>query len=155
MSKRPNNEEVLKFLKSVSIMSVAINYETPISTVLLFAVDGDFTFYFATQKNSFKQKALEINNKISLSVWEHGKMLVQASGKAELVEDEKESTDALNKIVNALDNIHDFWPPVLRFHGDEYAIYKIDTNWLRVLDLSEKTIYAEDSPFFEIKNTKI
>jgi len=152
MVKKPTNQEVLDFLKSVSIMSVSINYETPISTILLFAVDGDFTFYFATQKNSFKDKALNLDNKISLSVWEHGKMLVQASGVAKKMEDEKEASESLTKIVNALDNINDFWPPVLRFHGDDYVIYQIETNWLRVLDLSEKTIYAEDSPFFEIKN---
>lgn len=155
MATKPKTEEVLEFLKSVSIMSLAINYETPISTILLFAVDGDFTFYFATHKDSFKSKAIELNNKVSLSVWQHDKMLVQASGTATLLEDQAESTDALNKIVNALDNIQDFWPPVLRFHGDDYAVYKIDTNWLRVLDLTEKTIYAEDSPFFEIKSKKI
>ena len=45
-----NNEnlkkEVLDFLRAESVMSAAINNsERPVSTVLLFAVDDDFTFF--------------------------------------------------------------------------------------------------------------
>lgn len=80
MDAKFTKQDVISFLRSVSIMSVAINYQRPVSSILLFAVDDEMNFYFATHKNSIKARALEINPEISMSVWEYDKMLVQASG---------------------------------------------------------------------------
>lgn len=57
---------------------------------------------------------------------------------------------ALNQIVNALDNVENFWPPVLQITGDEYVVYKVITNWCRVLDLTDNTIQAQGELFYQI-----
>ena len=141
-------QQILKFLRSVSIMSAAVNgLNGPISTVLLFHIDDDFTLYFATHSDSFKAKALALDDRISYSVWEHRKMLVQADGIATPITDPKEINEILDKLVS---HVGDFWPPVLRLKGEGYVIYKIATKWLRALDLSQLTIVAPQPPFTEI-----
>lgn len=55
------------------------------SSVLLYYVDNDFNFYFGTKERTYKARALKRVPKISLSVWEHKKMLVQDDGLAEVV----------------------------------------------------------------------
>lgn len=131
-------------------MSVAVNGESgPISTVLLFAVDDDFTFYFATHKNSFKAKGLNKDNRISMSIWEFNKMLVQCDGEAFEITDHDEAGEAFDKLTNSLDNLAEFWPPVLQIEGEGYIIYKVKTNWVRTLDLTDKKIISK-SLFNEI-----
>lgn len=155
MIKNYSKTEVLGFLKSVSIMSVAINYQDkPISSVLLFHVDDDLNFYFVTHQSSYKAKALMTKPLISLSVWAHHKMLVQADGQAEIITDRETAAIALDKIMSAIDNIKGFWPPVLRTGGKDYVVFKITTSWVRVLDLTNDTISAEEMPFTEIKKSK-
>lgn len=144
--------QVVDFLRSVSIMTLAASHEnTPLATVLLFAVDDDLTFYFATRSHSHKAEAIRNNPKVSLAIWAHQKMLVQADGDASQVLDQSEADSALDKIVNATNNIQDFWPPVLRFDTkDDYAIFKIKPHWVRALSLESKTIRSGESPFTEI-----
>ena len=150
MSRKYTKEEIVDFLRSVSVMSIAVELDgQPISSVLLFAVDDDLIIYFATRTDSFKSKALSKNQKISLSVWEHRKMLVQAKGFAEKITDSGESEIALDKIVNSAQNIENFWPPILSITGGEYEIFRLKLDWIRVLDLSDLMIKEEEMPFSE------
>lgn len=142
--------ETLAFLRKVSIMSAAINGTPPISTVLLFAIDDDMTIYFTTLKESYKAKALEKDPAISLSVWEHNSMYVQATGITEVITDENEALKAIDKIADAAIDLTDFWPPVLQVKGHNYIVYKIKLNWLRTRSLSDKTIVEKESKFKEV-----
>ena len=144
-----NNEnlkkEVLDFLRAESVMSAAINNsERPVSTVLLFAVDDDFTFYFTTRRNTVKVKSLAADKKISLSVWHLGKMLVQASGEVGEITDERQIDEILDKLARSAGALSGFWPPVLQIRGSDYAAYSIKTNWLRVLDLRVKYVHSDE-----------
>jgi nitroimidazol reductase NimA-like FMN-containing flavoprotein (pyridoxamine 5'-phosphate oxidase superfamily) len=150
VAKKYTKKEILKFLRDVSIMSAAVNAGNyPVSTILLFSVDDDFTFYFAARGDSFKAKALKVDPRISIAVWEHDRMLVQACGDVEQVTQPKELDLALDKLASSVANVSDFWPPILRISGGDYYVYKVTMKWVRALDLKSKVIKEEDSSFTE------
>ncbi len=133
-------------------MSIAAVYQgRPLSSILLFAIDDDFTLYFATHTDSFKSKALMENPLVSLSVWSQGEMLVQADGNAQVVKDAATCDQILVKLSNSAVGIENFWPPVLRIRDSSgYTVFQIKLHWLRVLDLHSDTITAKELPFTEI-----
>lgn len=143
-------QETLAFLRKVAIMSVAVNGPKPISSVLLFAIDDDFTIYFATLKESHKARALEENPAISLSVWEHDSMFVQATGTAEIIQDETQALEAVDKIANSAMGLTSFWPPVLQVKGHNYVVYKVTLDWVRTRSLADKTMVEKESKFEEV-----
>lgn len=152
MDKTNDKETVLSFLRSVGVMSVALSNENvPMSTILLFAVDDDFTFYFATHTSSRKVGFLRANDKVSFSVWEHNKMLVQADGVAKEVNDETRVHEILEKLTRVVDSLGDFWPPVLQFGSGEYSVFEIKIDKMRILDLKSDTIRVKGSPFSELR----
>ncbi|PIR64631.1 MAG: hypothetical protein COU63_01265 [Candidatus Pacebacteria bacterium CG10_big_fil_rev_8_21_14_0_10_36_11] len=153
MVKTYSVQEVYEFMKKTSIMSAAFCHQNnkPLSTILLFAIDEDFTMYFATLSSSYKAKAIEENNQISISVWEHKQMLVQANGSISKINDPAELNTALDKIVESSATHEDFWPPVLQISGHDYAVYKIKLSWLRALDLTSPYLVENKSLFTEIK----
>ena len=130
----------------------ATHDDKPLSTILLFAVDNDFNFYFATRSETYKAKALEKNPKVSLSIWEHKKFLIQVDGLAKKIEKEEEINSTLDLLVSATENIKDFWPPVVRSRSKgDYVVFKIKPNWLRALDLELESIAEDKTPFIEIE----
>lgn len=150
MVRKYTKDEVLKFLKENPIMSAAMcgGSDRPVSTVLLFAVDDNFAIYFATRGGTYKDKALSINPMMSVSVWKHKEMEVQMSGKAAKVTDPKEIDDHLDRLVDAIEMIDDFWAPILRMKGD-YVFYRFKPDWVRVLDLSSDSLSESESGFTE------
>ncbi|MDH5533772.1 MAG: pyridoxamine 5'-phosphate oxidase family protein [Candidatus Pacebacteria bacterium] len=153
MSKQITKTQVLKFLRSVSIMVLAAtNDDRPLSTVLLFAVDDDFNFYFATKSETYKAKAITKNPKVSFSVWQHKQMLVQIDGEAKPLENEEAINKAVEDIAHATENIKDFWPPILRVRGKgDYVVFKIKPSWIRAMDISIDTIKESETSFTEIE----
>ncbi len=151
MKKTVSNEEIISFLNSVSIMSAAtVTPEGPLSSILLFTVEDDFTFYFSTSKSSRKARALSSNPHISLSVWEFEKMLVQAQGIASPVVDVKEIDKIFDTLAGAVGRMKNFWPPVIHIEGDGYIIYKISVTQMSVLPLSEMTMHNHNSSFINV-----
>lgn len=151
MSDHTSREEVLEFLKRQFIMNVAtISDNKPHSSVLLYTIDDEFTITFATHADTYKAKNLINNPHISLSIWEHGEMLVQADGKAELIEDEAEKLEMVERLAEAAAKDDDFWPPLLRLGGTDYVVFHIKPYWMRALDLTNDTIRAKESPYTDI-----
>lgn len=124
--------------------------DKPLSTILLFAIDDDFTLYFATLKESYKAKALEENNNISISVWSQKEMLVQANGIVEQETDAERAEIIVDKLADSAVELDDFWPPVLQIKGHEYAVYKVKFNWLHALDLTSTNLVEKNSLFTEV-----
>lgn len=145
-----NKEDVLGFLRTFPVMSMAICAERgPIASVVVFAVDDDFTFYFATHRDSYKAKALLKDKRVGFSVWQLNKMLVQADGQVEEVGGDG-AYEVLQKITQSTQQIEDFWPPILRVPGGGYIVFKIKPSWLRAMDLASNTITADTFPFTQI-----
>jgi nitroimidazol reductase NimA-like FMN-containing flavoprotein (pyridoxamine 5'-phosphate oxidase superfamily) len=151
MTEKISKPEVIKFLRSVNIMSLAACHgDKPLSTVLLYAVDDDFNFYFATRSETYKAKALAINPKVSLSVWEHKKMLIQVDGQAQQISNLERANEVVEMLADSTARIGDFWPPVVQQkQKGEYIIFKIKPDWLRALDLSNNTIRGDKDAFTE------
>lgn len=151
-----SKQDVIKFLRSVNIMSLAACHgDKPISTILLFAVDEDLNFYFATRSETYKTKALEVNPNVSMAIWEHKRMLVQVDGKAEKIENLEEVNEVIDMLADSVSRIGNFWPPVVRFNDKgEYAVFRITPHWLRSLDLTNESIREKEDPFTEIDLTK-
>jgi nitroimidazol reductase NimA-like FMN-containing flavoprotein (pyridoxamine 5'-phosphate oxidase superfamily) len=144
-------EEVLKFLEENFILNLAYtDGDNPMISVLLFYIDKDFNFYFGTHTKSYKAQALEKNPSVSLNVWQHNQMMIQANGKASRLTDEKEIDFTLDKLAQAATLDKNFWPPLLRIEGNNYVVYKIKPEWMRKLDLTRNTISQDTSPFTEI-----
>lgn len=131
-------------------MSIAVSQNNkPQSSVLLYAMDDDFTFYFATHRDSHKAQTLLSNPAISLNVWQHGEMLVQADGTVTIIQDADAVSAVLDKLANAASKDEHFWPPVFRISGDEYIVFKITPHWMRSLNLNTAHMTESDSPFYE------
>jgi|GEM_PF-1293488 uncharacterized pyridoxamine 5'-phosphate oxidase family protein len=152
MPRSYSGKEILNFLKKTSLMSAAFvrDDDKPLSTILLFAIDDDFTLYFATLKESYKAKALEENNNISISVWSQKEMLVQANGIVEQETDAERAEIIVDKLADSAVELDDFWPPVLQIKGHEYAVYKVKFNWLHALDLTSTNLVEKNSLFTEV-----
>ena len=145
-------ESAIAFLRKNFIMELAtVSGEgQPLCSVLLYAVDDDLNMYFATHDDSQKAKNLMQNPLANFVVWEHDRVMVQADVVAEVVEDEKKKGDILDRLADAATDSHDFWPPVFRIKGGAYVIFKLTPSWMRVLDLSVKTMRQSDPPFTDI-----
>ncbi|HBH17573.1 MAG TPA: hypothetical protein DDX14_01255, partial [Cyanobacteria bacterium UBA9579] len=80
--------EAIQFLKDNFIMEIATSHDNnPSVSVVVYMIDENLNFYFITQRNSYKAKYIINNPRISLVVWEHLKMSVQADGVVSIVED--------------------------------------------------------------------
>lgn len=152
MEQNKLKSDVLAFLRQNFIMSVAVSEgDKPSSSILLYYVDDDLNFHFATHKDSHKARKLIKNPNISLSVWKHGEMLVQVDGRATEIIDLQDKLAIVDFLAEATIKGDNFWPPLLRIKGDNYAVFKIKPTWMRKLDLVQDTISQVDSPFEEIQ----
>jgi len=149
----PNNitkKQLKDFLKTHPIMSIAVQGdEVPISSVILYTVDDNWRFFFATAPESYKGKALQKHDKISFNVFEFDIMLVQGTGTVKQIKDEKEIDTILDNLVEATEQLHHFWPPILSTADHKYAVYEITPTWLRSLDLSSPKIREHKPKFTE------
>jgi len=152
MAKKIKKEDVLKFLKKHFIMEIAtISKNKPQASVVLYYIDDNFNIYFETHKETYKSKNLLKNPSISLTIWEHSKMLVQADGTTSVVKNKKRQHEIMDKLAESASMDEGFWPPLFRTGGKKYILFKIKPNWIRELDLVEKNITSKETPFVEIK----
>lgn len=153
MTEATSKKLILEFLRANPVMNIAVvDGDKPITSVVLFAVDDDFTFYFASRSNSFKTKALLKNNKISFSVWKNQDMLIQGDGTATLAP-VQQGENLLYKLALSSTNIEDFWPPILSIVGGDYTLFMLKPTWLRSLNLKDLKIHEAKDPFVEIELT--
>lgn len=143
-------EMVLSFLLEHPVMHLAfIAEQRPHSSVVLFYIDTEFNFYFCTEETTFKAKSLLQNPTVSFSVYDEKIMLIQADGIAQELSG-PEQDDIMSKIASVHNKLEDFWSPIVRIAENHYVVFKIIPNWMRVLDLTDKTIKAAQTPFTEI-----
>lgn len=143
---------VREFLQANIIMQLAyIDENKPALSVLLYYIDGDLNFYFATHADSIKSQALKKNPSVSLNVWEHNKIMVQANCQAKEITTAERRVDIIDKLAIAAAKNKDFWPPLLRISGEDYVVFRLVPEWMRVLDLTRDTITQKSSPFTEVK----
>jgi uncharacterized pyridoxamine 5'-phosphate oxidase family protein len=141
---------LLNFLRNNPIMNIAVvDNNKPMASVVLFAVDDNFTIYFAAHNASFKTKALLKNTKISFSVWKHHTLLVQGDGIATPSLPQQNDV-LLDKLALASTNIDDFWPPILSVGDGNYVTFTVVPTWLRILDLKHLKIFEDTDPFINI-----
>lgn len=148
-----SKKRVRDFLQRHFIMQIATvsPRNKPHASVMLYHMDRDFTFYMVTHRETYKSQNLLKKPYISLSVWEHGHMMVQADAKVSTVKDKKQALAITEKLADAATADEGFWPPLFRIGGDEYILFKIKPTWLRALDLTSTTITSKHTPFTEIK----
>lgn len=145
-------ESVLAFMRENPLASIAINGESyPISSIILTYVDDGFNLYFGTGRNSFKTKALLKNPKLSFSSWKGGVALLQGGGIAAMMTDPQEIDARMDDIVKETSHLPDFWPPLLGIWKNDYALFKVKLDFLRVLDLSDPHIKEVAPKFTDFK----
>lgn len=152
MNKTWTKEGTLSFLRENPLASIAINGEDyPISSLVLFYVDDNFNFYFGTGQESYKAKALLKNSKMSFTVWGSEVALVQGTGTGEEVTDAAEVDKQMDNLVEETSHLPNFWPPLLGIWKNDYILFKVKINLLRVLDLSEPHLKEKAPKFTEFK----
>jgi nitroimidazol reductase NimA-like FMN-containing flavoprotein (pyridoxamine 5'-phosphate oxidase superfamily) len=143
--------EISHFLNNNFVMQIAISRNNkPSASVVIYFVDEDLNFYFATHSDSFKAQILISNPQISLCVWKDRQMLVQADGTVSEITDHDQVMDTIHKLLEGAKKGDDFWPPLLKIKGDSYSVFKITPTWLRKLDLSSPSVREGESPFAEL-----
>ena len=150
-----SKEKLLKFLRENPVASIGAVYKgKPINSVVLTAIDNDFTFYFVTNPETYKAKALLENPIISMTIWNKDQYQAQAMGIAKPIDSSIDPCDIFDKIINSLDNIEEFWPPVISMSNEEYIIFQIKLDWIRVFDITQMKIKGNSSLFttYNLKN---
>ena len=152
MSNKLNKTKVLDFIKSNTTTEIAtVINNKPSVAVVVYVTDKKLNFYFVTHVGTRKAKNLLKNPYISLAIWEHYKMLIQADGKATVVKDKKTKDWVMDGFADIATADPNFWAPIFKMSGSDYIIFKITPKWIRALDLSESTVNHKGSPFTEIK----
>ena len=152
MPKKFSNAEIVEFLETVPMMSLAMTEDDqPISSLVLFHADKDLTIFFVTLKSSKEVSILNKNKKVGASVFGFKEMLVQFTGVVKQITSPIEVEDSLNKIAESAGNIKDYWPPILQIRDQDYVIYKVVPKTLHVLDLSSKKILEVGELYSEVK----
>ena len=140
------------FLEGVSVMSIAVCLDNkPMSSVVLFTVDNDLSFYFLTKRNTYKAKALRSNPQISISIWVQNNKLIQASGEVMEISGDAEFDKYYKKLSSISDRMQNAYWPFTAVKGEESVVYKVFTKWLRVMDLSSD---GKDNPFYTVELEK-
>jgi uncharacterized pyridoxamine 5'-phosphate oxidase family protein len=149
MKRELSKEELLAFLRETAIMNISTILEgKPISSVVGFAVKDDFVFTFVTGRESYKARSLFENPSIAFSVWKRDGMFVQGTGQASVLSSE-EHFSAFMEVAESVVKLKGFWPPIFSTGHGDYAVFTIKPSWIRMLNLSDLTVSAEDSPFTE------
>ena len=152
MNKSEFESEVLEHLRRTAIMALStIDDCFPQVAYVLFTADAEFNFYFATRPSTAKVKSINKNNRVSLTTGIARPFNVQASGLAEVVSDQDESARILNDLAKVGAGIDNFWPPLLHMGDEEYLVYRVKTDWVRVLDLRSSIINEPKSIFRILK----
>ncbi|MFC1653484.1 pyridoxamine 5'-phosphate oxidase family protein [Patescibacteria group bacterium] len=133
------------YIESVKVMSVAVTDEDkPVSSVVLFMLDNDLCFYFLTKRITRKAIALGKNPKISISLWRKNELLINAFGEAREIPNITENSDYFDKFRKLSQEYgNDYWP-LEGVDGSEYVLYKMMTQWMKVVDLSSSGVGMEE-----------
>jgi len=145
-------KDALSFLKENFVMELATCRDNkPAVAPMVYVMDDELNFYFVTYRESFKAQNLISNPQCSFTVWQFPKMCIQASGTTSIVEDENKKTWVIEAFADAATKDPNFWAPIFRIQRNDYCLFKITLDWMRVLDLKRDTVRQEDSPYTEIK----
>jgi len=152
MNKKYTKADVFEFLQEHFIMELATanSASKPAASVMLYAIDSKMHFYCVTHASSQKAKNMTENSQVSITVWEHQKMMVQVDGVAERVEDEARQSEVADMLADAAARDPLFWPPIFYIKGGDYVVFHIIPTWMRALDLTQNTVQREDEPFTTI-----
>jgi nitroimidazol reductase NimA-like FMN-containing flavoprotein (pyridoxamine 5'-phosphate oxidase superfamily) len=73
----------LEFLKDACVMNLATtDGNVPLASIMLYAVDDAFHFYFVSFRSAKKVAHIAKNPRVSISVWGHNTALVEVEGNA-------------------------------------------------------------------------
>lgn len=141
-----------QFLHENYLMSLATTNDThPSVAVMVYIIDEDLNIYFVTHADSRKVQNLAENPQVGLAIWQNGQsMLVQANGKASVVEEAHTKNWVMDCFADFTTNDINFWAPILRMQGKEYIVFRITLDWMRTLDMTRNTVSQDESPFTEI-----
>jgi general stress protein 26 len=144
-------EDILRFWKSHPIASIAVNGEEfPISSVVLTYMNDELEFYFGTGIDSHKAKALLKNEKVSFSNWVKGEAIVQGTATAIAMRERELMEGIVERIVDAMEGMEDFWPPLLNMWKNDYIIFKLTPNFMRVIDLHNPAMKKSEGMITEL-----
>ncbi|NCS96893.1 pyridoxamine 5'-phosphate oxidase family protein [bacterium] len=146
-------QKILSFLQSQHFMAIAtVSPENkPQVATMLYVIDQDFNIYFATHSSARKATNIAQNNAVALVIWEHNNLSIQIEGVADAVTNPQELQTTLQKLADAASGVPNFYPPVLRMPGQDYALFKVATQTCRYIDLKDENMKGYSAVVNEIK----
>jgi nitroimidazol reductase NimA-like FMN-containing flavoprotein (pyridoxamine 5'-phosphate oxidase superfamily) len=146
-------KKTLNYLKQEQLMVLATASKTgePHATAVFYLVDDDFNFYFVTKAKTSKNRNLERNRRVALSIGWGPPMNVQVHGTAKPVKDDRIKMRALAELIALGAARRDVWPPILHIEAGEYRMYRITPKSVHVLDLQSKMLGSDASPIYDLK----
>ncbi len=147
---------VLKFLLSQPFISLSTATPTgePHDSVMLFAVDDDFTISCATHEESYKAQLMAANMVVAGSTFEIGNAYVQFHGTATRIKSQAKILKVLDQLAKKADQANNFAPPIYKFPGENFVMFSIKPNWLRYMSLAENLITEKRPNMFDVISKK-
>lgn len=150
----PESHKTWPMLASTALLSLAtVNKKgEPHCSVVVYDVDKNLDFIFATDIHSMKAHDIEEHSLVAFAIVskEMG-MTVQGSGKARLVKNPVEKTDYFKRLLLKAEQAVDGWAPIARYKTENVVIFKIKPDWLRLLDISTPQENIENLSFEQLK----
>lgn len=142
MSETVSKEDARLFLQEhpLGVLATTSSEAQPYASPILFIVDSNLNFYFATKSNTKKITNILQNKEVSLAVVDGPKrQVMQVQGEARILTND-EQVAAIEKISKSNAETKDFWPPpVTQLEGGELFIVKVIPTWIRLGDFTTTT----------------
>ena len=133
-------EEAKKFLQNNYLASVATLSPDgePQVAIVLYCLDDEFNFYFATRKHTRKSVNLENNGKIGIAVGgDHSPATAQMQGRAET---SQEHLSEFTKRLEERSDIKNYYcDSFLKIPGLDLQVFRVKMSWLRYMRLNPET----------------
>ena len=141
MTREEAMRKTKEFLRKnvLCVISTVTETNKPEAAVSVFMTDNDFNFYFITREHTRKFGNLKKNHNIAIVVGLKAEpFTVQAEGEAEYVSGEARHL-FMNEFAKRKDLQDMYTGPFLSMPGTDFAIFKVNIDWLRYLELDVQT----------------
>lgn len=139
-------QEVLAYLRAnfIAVLATCRPDGHPHASTVYFWIDDDWKVFFMTRRSTRKFADIQVNPRIAMVVGaEFSPHTVQMQGTAVWLQEPEYMRDFLERMLahKNIDHLYhgDFLPknPFPQLKGEDYAMFRVDIDWLRWMDLSD------------------
>jgi nitroimidazol reductase NimA-like FMN-containing flavoprotein (pyridoxamine 5'-phosphate oxidase superfamily) len=119
----------------LAVLSLNQKHEAPYATPVFVLGDNQLNLTFVTKVKTHKYELLSHDNRVAITIHNaHKQQVLQATGEANAIGSGEGEAQKFFDQVNSLEEPSDanWMPPIVKIDAGEYAIFKIETDWMQI-----------------------